>query len=335
MVTRESPQLAARESALVELTIYGCDLDEAALIREKAPYFGITPVITAAAVSGATIALAAGNRCISVSHKSPVTNAELVALSHAGVRYISTRSVGVDHIDVDFARSLGICVEGVAYSPDSVADYTLMLMLMAVRHAAETVRRADAHDYRLHESRGAELRDLTIGVVGTGRIGAAVIDRLGGFGCRIVAHDRQQKTSAEYVSFDELLERSDIVTLHTPLDATTRHLMDRRAFERIKAGAYLVNTARGALVDTAALIAALESGRLAGAALDVVEGADGVFYSDHRNRSVAGTPLARLQALPNVIVTPHTAYFTQHALSDAVVNSLVNCLRFEKGLRHD
>jgi D-specific alpha-keto acid dehydrogenase len=313
MVTRESPQLAARESALVELTIYGCDLDEAALIREKAPYFGITPVITAAAVSGATIALAAGNRCISVSHKSPVTN----------------------HIDVDFARSLGICVEGVAYSPDSVADYTLMLMLMAVRHAAETVRRADAHDYRLHESRGAELRDLTIGVVGTGRIGAAVIDRLGGFGCRIVAHDRQQKTSAEYVSFDELLERSDIVTLHTPLDATTRHLMDRRAFERIKAGAYLVNTARGALVDTDALIAALESGRLAGAALDVVEGADGVFYSDHRNRSVAGTPLARLQALPNVIVTPHTAYFTQHALSDAVVNSLVNCLRFEKGLRHD
>ena len=210
-----------------------------------------------------------------------------------------------------------------------------MLMLMAVRQVTSTLRRTDAHDYRLAGTRSVELRDLTVGVVGTGRIGAAVIDRLRGFGCRIVAHDRHRKTSVEYVAFDELLERSDIVTLHTPLDATTRHLMNRRAFERLKPGAYLVNTARGALVDTDALVAAVQSGRLAGAALDVVDEADRIFYSDHRHRSVDGTVLARLRELPNVIVTPHTAYFTQHALRDAVVNSLVNCLRFEKGLRHD
>jgi D-specific alpha-keto acid dehydrogenase len=335
MSTRESAVLAAREAALLELTIYGCDLDEAALFREKAPYFGVTPVITAAGVSDATIPLAAGNRCISVSHKSPLTKAHLAALSEAGVRYISSRSVGLDHIDVEFAQSVGITVEGVAYSPDSVADYTLMLMLMAVRHAAPTLRRVDARDYRLNESRGAELRDLTVGVVGTGRIGSAVIDRLRGFGCRILAHDRRQAASVEYVSFDELLDRSDLVSLHAPLDASTRHLMDRRAFSRLTEGAYLINTARGGLVDTEALIAALESGRLAGAALDVVEGADGVFYSDHRTRSIDGTLLARLHRLPNAIITPHTAYFTQHALRDAVVNSLVNSLRFEKGLRHD
>ena len=327
--------MATRDSALMDVTIYGTDRDEAALFREKAPYFGITPVITAAAVSDTTTELAAGARCVSVSHRSPLTKSHLAELSRVGVGYVSSRSIGLDHIDVEFARSVGISVEGVAYSPDSVADYTLMLMLMAVRQVTSTLRRTDAHDYRLAETRSAELRDLTVGVVGTGRIGAAVIDRLRGFGCRIVAHDRHQKTAAEYVAFDELLARSDIVTLHTPLDATTRHLMDRRAFERLKPGAYLVNTARGALVDTDALVAALQSGRLAGAALDVVDEADRIFYSGHRHRSVDGTVLARLRDLPNVIVTPHTAYFTQRALRDAVVNSLVNCLRFERGLRHD
>ena len=124
----------------------------------------------------------------------------LLALSEAGVTYISTRSVGYNHIDVDYAASVGISVETVAYSPDSVADYTLMLMLMAVRHARSVVRRTDVHDYRLHDVRGRELRDLTIGVIGTGRIGAAVMDRLQAFGCRLLACDTRPKTSADYVS---------------------------------------------------------------------------------------------------------------------------------------
>jgi D-specific alpha-keto acid dehydrogenase len=327
--------MSAPEPARIDVTIFGCDVDEAALFREKGPYFGITPVITSAPVSTETIRLAAGNRCISVGHKTPITNDELSALSRVGVRYISTRSIGLDHLDVGHARSVGITVEGVAYSPDGVADYTVMLILMAVRQVKSILRRADAHDYRLGDLRGAELRDLTVGVVGTGRIGSAVVDRLRGFGCRILAHDKQPKSSAEHVSLDELLRRSDIVTLHTPLDAETRHLLDRGRIEQLKPGAYLVNTARGSLVDSEALLAALESGRLAGAALDVVEGEHGVFYADHRARPLEGTALARLQALPNALITPHTAYFTGHALRDAVVNSLVNCLRFEKGLQHD
>lgn len=327
--------MAARESTLMEVTAFGCDREEAALFREKAPFFGITPVITAAPVSDATVKFAAGNRCISIGHKATVTHSDLGALSNAGVRYISARSIGLDHLDVDYARDLGISVESVAYSPDGVADHTLMLMLMAVRQMTATLRRVDVGDYRLPETPGAELRDLTVGVVGTGRIGAAVIERLRGFGSRILAHDKQPKSKAQHVSLDELLRRSDIVTLHTPLDAATHHLLDRRRFEQIKSGAYLINTSRGSLVDTEALLDALDSGRIAGAALDVVEGEDGVFYSDHRGRPLEGIALARLQAKPNVTITPHSAYFTRHALSDAVVNSLVNCLRFEKGLRHD
>src|SRR4051812_31357607 len=125
------------------ITIYGCAPDEAALFRELAPRLGVEPTITEGAVSEGNIGLARGNRCISIGHKSQVTNSTLLALSEAGVAYISTRSVGSNHIDVEYAAAVGISVETVAYSPDSVADYTLMLMLMTVRHARSVVERAD------------------------------------------------------------------------------------------------------------------------------------------------------------------------------------------------
>ncbi|WP_432989281.1 D-lactate dehydrogenase VanH [Dactylosporangium sp. CA-233914] len=316
------------------ITIYGCGPDEAVLFREMAPRFGVMPTITAAAVSEANIELASGNRCISVGHKTEILNPTLLALGQAGVRYISTRSVGCNHIDVKYAESVGISVGNIAYSPDSVADYTLMLMLMAVRNAKSVIRRADIYDYRLHEVRGKELRDLTIGVIGTGRIGAAVMDRLRGFGCRILAYDNRPDTLADYVSLDELLQQSDIVTLHAPLNADTHHLLNPRRIEQMKHGAFIVNTGRGSLLDTEALVSALESGRLGGAALDVLEGEEGIFYADCRNKPIESKPLLRLQQLPNVIISPHTAYYTDHALSDTVENSLINCLRFESGKQH-
>jgi D-specific alpha-keto acid dehydrogenase len=316
------------------ITIYGCGQDEAALFREMAPGLGVVPTITEAAVSEGNIGLALGNRCISIGHKTQVTNATLLALSEAGVTYISTRSVGYNHIDVNYAERAGISVETVAYSPDSVADYTLMLMLMAVRHAKSVIRRADVHDYRLNDVRGKELRDLTIGVIGTGRIGAAVMDRLRGFGCRMLAHDKRPRTAAEYLPLDELLQQSDLVTLHTPLNAETHHLLDRRRIEQMKHGAFIINTGRGSLLDTEALVPALESGRVGGAALDVLEGEEGIFYADCRSKPLEGTPLLRLQGLPNVIISPHTAYYTDHALRDTVENSITNCLKFERRDQH-
>jgi D-specific alpha-keto acid dehydrogenase len=316
------------------ITIYGCGEDEAALFGEMALRFGVVPTITEAPLSEANIGLALGNRCISIGHKTQVTNSTLLALSEAGVTYISTRSVGCNHIDVEYAEAVGISVETVAYSPDSVADYTLMLILMAVRHAKSVIRRADVHDYRLNDERGKELRDLTVGVIGTGRIGAAVIDRLQGFGCRVLAHDRCLKAAADYVPLGELLRRSDIVTLHTPLTADTHHLLDRGRIQQMKHGAFVINTGRGSLLDTEALVPALESGRLGGAALDVLEGEEGIFYADCRSKPLEGTPLLRLQELPNVIISPHTAYYTDHALRDTVENSITNCLKFERSDQH-
>ncbi|GIF16309.1 D-lactate dehydrogenase VanH [Actinoplanes teichomyceticus] len=329
--------LASSSSPVVPatgITIYGCGPDEAALFRELAPRFGVLPIITEAAVSEANVNLASGNRCISVGHKTQITNGTLLALSRSGVKYISTRSIGYNHIDVAYAQSVGISVGNVAYSPDSVADYTLMLMLMAVRHMKAMIRRADVHDYRLNDVRGKELRDLTVGVVGTGRIGSAVMDRLWGFGCRVLAYDNRRSDSAHYVPLDDLVRQSDIVTLHTPLTAATHHLLNQDRIAQMRNGAFVINTGRGSLIDTEALVAALESDKLGGAALDVLEGEEGVFYADCRNKLIESKALLRLQEMPNVIISPHMAYYTDHALSDTVENSLVNCMNFEREQQH-
>jgi D-specific alpha-keto acid dehydrogenase len=165
-----------------------------------------------------------------------------------------------------------------------------------------------------------------VGVVGTGRIGAAVIGRLRGFGCRVLAHDVRPKTDSPYVSLDELLERSDVVTLHAPLTPATHHLLDRERIARMKAGAFVVNTGRGPLIDTQALLDAVDDGRLGGAALDVLEGEEGSFYVDHRDSPARSAVLERLRGMPHVTVSPHTAFYTDHALRDMVEASLRNCV---------
>lgn len=305
------------------VTVFGCDADEAALARRLAPRLGVHVTVTTAPVSAATVALAAGRRCISVDHRVPVDAAALDALAAVGVRLVSTRSIGTDHIDVAHAARAGIEVANVEYAPDGVADYTVMLILMAVRHAGATLRRTDAHDYR-PGARGRELRDLTVGVVGTGRIGSAVLARLRGFGCRVLTFDRADPADR----LDELLRGSDVVTLHTPWDASTHHLLDARRIGLLRPGACLVNTGRGPLVDTSALLAALESGRLGGAALDVVEGEEHAFYAAHDDPP--GDTWARLQRLPNVVVTPHTAYATDRVLRATVEHSLIHCAELAK-----
>ena len=318
-------------SATTGITVYGCQPDEAALFHAVATQSGVSLTVTEEPVSEANAGLASGNRCISIGHRTRVSNAVLVALRAAGVEYVSTRSIGCNHVDVAYAESIGLRVGNVGYSPDSVADYTLMLMLMALRNSKATLRRTDAHDYRLPVLRGRELRDLTVGVVGTGRIGAAVIARLQGFGARVLACDsRTELSDVDYTSLDQLLWRGDIVTLHTPLTTQTRHLLSRKRIAEMKADAVVVNTARGQLVDTEALLEALENGHLSGAALDVLEGEEGTFYVDCRGRQVENPLLSRLQEMPNVIISPHSAYYTDRTLQEMVENSVTNCLSFAK-----
>jgi len=291
----------------------------------------VAPSLTARPLTAETADLAAGTAAVSVDHRTRIGPQALKALSRRGVRYLSTRSVGSDHIDCAYAARVGITVGNVAYSPDSVADHTLMLMLMALRNTRTLLRRVEAHDYRLSDTRGRELRDLTVGVVGTGRIGTAVIERLRGFGCRLLAHDvrgtGEPVADVPYVGLTTLLRTSDIVTLHTPLTEATHHLLDAEALAQTRQGAILVNTGRGGLVDTRALVHALESGELGGAALDVIEGENGIFSTDRTQVPIEDDVWLRLHAQAGVLITPHTAYDTDHALRDMVEHTLTACVQ--------
>jgi D-specific alpha-keto acid dehydrogenase len=321
------------------ITVFGCDPDEADAFRRLGPRLGVVPTIVDGDPTPETVAAVPGHRCASVGHRSVVSRDVLRALHDAGVEHLTTRSIGFDHIDLDAAGALGITVENVVYGPDGVADFTVMLILMAIRGAGAILDAAADGDLRLPRTRGRDLCDLTVGVVGAGHVGTAVIRRLEGFGCRVLAHDRSPVASAprlaaSFVTLPELLRRSDVVTLHLPLDDRTRHLIGPEQIAAMGPGAVIVNTGRGALVDTAALVAALESGRLGGAALDVIEGEDGIFSVDHRGRPIDHALLRRLLRLPNVIVTPHTAFHTRRTLHDTVEETLIRCLTYEGNGAH-
>lgn len=319
----------------MKLTVYSCQPDEASLFLCYAMQYGIELSLNDQPVSVESAALAAGSQCISISHATAITASILNLLHDVGVRYISTRSIGCDHIDIEHAKTIGICIGNVSYSPDSVADYTLMLMLMASRRMKSILRHTDAQNYDLHGMCGRELRNLTVGVAGTGRIGRAVIDRLRSFGCQIIAYDVYPCSDimpfVSYVDLDTLLAQSDILTLHMPAADATHHIINRQSLAKMKHDAVLINTGRGALVDSLALIDAIEAGRLGGAALDVIEDEVGLYYRDLQDKPIPNRALALLKAFPNVIITPHAAFYTNRSVEDMVENSIKNCLLFENG----
>lgn len=231
-----------------------------------------------------------------------------------GVKHIATRNIGYDHIDTAAARELGMHVSNATYTPESVADYAIMMAMMLLRRMPQICDRARVQDYTLRGKMGRCLADCTVGVVGTGRIGSTVINHLKGFGCDILAYDvypnDRVAESATYVDLDELLSRADVVSLHAPLMASNHHMIDEHAFSLMKDDAVLVNTARGGLIDTEALIATLEQGRLAGVALDVLEQEDGLYYANRVGDVIANRQMAILRSFPNVILSPHTAFYT-------------------------
>lgn len=316
----------------VRIVIFGCEPDEKEAFQRFSSELGSVCIPIEGPVTESNAILASGCRCVSVSHKSEVSETVLHALKSVGVIYVSTRSIGTNHIDTRAAERLGITVGTAAYSPGSVADYTLMLMLMAIRGAKSTLHHVENKDYRLNHLRGKELRDMTVGVFGAGRIGCAVIERLKGFGCTVLIYDHHRKVAENNSLLDQLLQESDIVTLHVPLKADTYHIIGREQIRMMKRGTFLINTGRGALVDTQALAEALEAGKLGGAALDVLEGEEGIFYHDLSRKIIEQPFFQALQSMPNVIITPHTAYYTERVLRETVKGTIENCLRFERKL---
>lgn len=270
------------------------------------------------------IPMVQGHEAVSIL-ASECTDEMLEAFAANGVKYLLTRSIGTDHINLKKCAELGIRVGHSQYSPDSVANYTIMLMLMVCRRFAHIMKRVEVQDFSFKGKIGRELSYCTVGVIGTGRIGKTVIKHLSGFGCKILAYDLYPNPEvaayAEYVSLDTLFENSDFVTLHAPATADNYHLIDASALAKMKDGVMIVNAARGTLVDTDALIGGIESGKVGGAALDVLEDESGLYFLNRSGDVLVNRQMGILKSFPNVIISPHTAFYT-----DAAVSEMCRCV---------
>ena len=280
------------------------------------------------------VELAAGADMLNII-TNPMTPPLLDAYHRLGIRGIATRSIGYDHIDVAYARQLGMRVAHAAYPPEGVADYTVMLILMALRKAKLVFRHAAAQNFGLEGKMGRDLASCTVGIVGTGAIGSRVARNLSGFGCRLLAFDpyphESLKDLVEYVDLDALLEASDVVTLHAPGLAQNHHMIGATELARMREGAILVNAARGSLVDTSALIDAIESGHLGGAALDTIEHESNLYYLDKGAQPLPNRDRAILQAFPNVVVSPHMAFYTETDVEHMVRSTTEALMAFSRG----
>jgi D-lactate dehydrogenase len=259
-------------------------------------------------------------------------------LADKGVGMVALRCAGFNNVDLDAAAELGISVVRVpAYSPHSVAEHAVALLLTLNRKIHRAFNRVRELNFSLGGLVGFDLHGKTVGIVGTGKIGRVAAQIFRGFGCEVLASDPfpqgewAERHGVRYVGMDELLSGSDVVSLHLPLTPESFHLLDHDSISKMKRGAYLVNTSRGKLVDSKAVISALKSGHLGGVALDVYEEEEGVFFEDLSDVPLQDDVLSRLLSFPNVLVTSHQAFLTEEALTAIAETTVDSITRFLDG----
>ncbi len=284
-----------------------------------------------------TVRLAEGAVAINCFVNDQLDAATLAILAEQGVKLITLRCAGFNQVDLAAAARLSLPVVRVPeYSPHAVAEHTIGLVLTLDRRLHKAYNRVRDGNFSLDGLLGFDLFGRTVGVVGTGRIGRCVAEILLGFGCRVLAFDPTPAPDltargVSYLPFDTLLADADIVTLHCPLSPATRHMIDAVALARMKRGAMLINTSRGGLVDTPAVIAALKSGHLGHLGLDVYEEEADLFFDDHSSSIICDDVFSRLLTFPNVVITAHQAFFTQNALDAIAAQTVRNLMHFDRG----
>lgn len=283
----------------------------------------------------AATALAKGASAVCLFANDHANATTIMAFAHMGIRLIALRAAGFNNIDLAAARSHNITVARVPpYSPHAGAEHTFALILSLVRKVHRAHNRVREGNFSLDGLMGFDLFGKTIGIVGVGNIGSVVAKIARGFGCTVLAADPVRREDCdeivEYVPLKVLLERSEIVTLHCPLNDGTRHLIDEEAIARMKPGALLINTSRGAVVDTHAVIGALKRRRLGGLAIDVYEEEDALFFEDRSDQAIMDDQFARLLTFPNVLITGHQGFFTVEALTNIAATTIANLDNFEQ-----
>lgn len=281
-----------------------------------------------------TAPLAAGADVVCAFVNDHLDRRTLQLLAAQGVRLIALRSAGFNHVDLAAAAELRIAVARVpAYSPHAIAEHAAALILSLNRKIHRAYVRVREGNFALDGLLGFNLHGRTIGIVGTGKIGMALGAIMKGFGCRIIAQDpapdpQLESLGGRYVSMEELLATSDIVTLHCPLTPATRHLIDQAAIARMKSGVMLINTSRGAVIETQAVIAALKSGAIGYLGLDVYEEEADLFFEDWSEQMIQDDVFARLLTFPNVLITGHQGFFTSDAMEAIAAVTLDNISSF-------
>ena len=278
----------------------------------------------------ATVPLAIGAEAVCVFVNDVLDDATLTALADIGVQHVALRCAGFNNVDLESASRLGISVVRVpAYSPNAVAEHTIALILALNRRIHKAYNRVRDLNFALDGLVGFDLAGKTVGVVGTGKIGALVARLTWHFRCDVLAHDPfvdpgLEQLGVRYVDLDELWDRSHIVSLNCPLTVDTHHLVSTDAIARMRAGVMLVNTGRGALIDTSAVIDGLKSGRIGSLALDVYEEEAALFFEDRSAEVIGDDVFARLLTFPNVLITAHQAFLTHEALDAIATTTLAN-----------
>jgi D-lactate dehydrogenase len=283
-----------------------------------------------------TAALASGFRCACCFVDDVLDERNLKHLSDEKVKLIALRSAGFNQVNLKAADRLGITIVRVpSYSPHSVAEYAVGLLLSLNRKIHKAYARIQEQNFSLEGLVGTNLFGKTIGIIGTGKIGSVFATIMYGFGCKVIAYDPNpnavliKQKILNYVTLAEIYKMSDVISLHLPLMPKTKHIIDAEALASMKKGLVLINTGRGALIDSAALIAALKSGHLSGAALDVYEEEEGIFFRDLSDQVLKDDVLVRLMAFPNVLITSHQAFLTHESLNKIAEVTLQNVTDFE------
>ncbi|MCT4355271.1 2-hydroxyacid dehydrogenase [Streptomyces sp. Je 1-79] len=320
----------------MEILAFGVQADERPLI-EKAFAGHHDARCLEVFLSEDTAPIAAGYEIVSTSVNADLGARVLRTLAGGGTKFIAQRSTGFNNIDLDVAAGLGLTVARVSsYSPYSVAEFAWTLAMAVNRRIVRASNRTRDFDFRLDGLMGRDLRGRTVGVLGTGKIGEAFTRIAHGFGMRLLGWDVAQNPACvglgmTYVEKEQLLAESDLVSLHVPLLPATRRLLDAAALRTMKDDAILVNSSRGGLIDTEALVAELRAGRFTGVGLDVYEAEAGLFFLDKSLEVVADDTLARLVTFPNVVVTSHQAYYTVDAVGQIVDTTVQNVLDYIAG----
>ncbi len=281
-----------------------------------------------------TLNLAEGCDAICIFINDQITADMIDRLCEMNVKAILLRSAGFNHVDMEAAKGRIHVLRVPSYSPQSVAEYAVAMLLTINRFTHKAYTRTRDFNMSINGLMGTELYRKTVGIIGTGKIGQSMIHILKGFDMKLYAYDLYpaQGIDVEYVDLPELFAKSDVISLHCPLTKDTHHIIDKQAIEQMKQGVYLINTSRGALIDTNALIDGLLSRKIAGVGLDVYEEESGIFYEDLSNQIIQDNTLARLMTFPNVLVTSHMGFFTSEAMQAIAIETMENAYALEKGM---